>query len=327
MTTEWTAIANTLSRLLWSLPWRTDLIHFYERLGGASSARHRPLSADLGIARCAARCAAGADRAGLWSRGGGGRRLAAGALAVRTRRTTCAPADRAGPSLAGGARIPTRCAANGPRLTLHELLNVGFDVSVVVDVETVGRNRTRRMMELAYNAARLVTRDERLLDTRAEQVYADSQRVLHESTQQSFHLVTVAVLVSGATRDELEHHVAIIRDRLGSTLRLMRVAGAQDQLLRLWSSAPTRQLDLPLKPWNMLSHGVGCCAGSDRLPRRQSHRRHPVGHRCRPSRAVVPRSLPQQPGRTHVHPGQNRLRQDLVFEHGDDAGGLGRAGR
>src|SRR5215210_553266 len=62
-------------------------------------------------------------------------------------------------------------------------------------------------------------------------------------------------------RDELEQHVAVLRDRLGSTLRLMRVAGAQDQLLRLWSPAPTRGLDLPLKPWNMLSHGVGCCAG------------------------------------------------------------------
>lgn len=117
------------------------------------------------------------------------------------------------------------------------------------------------MMELAYSAARLVTRDDRLLDTRAEQVYADSQRVLHASTQQGFHLVTIAVLVSGATREALEQHVAVITERLGSTLRLMRVAGAQDQLLRLWSPAPNKGLDLPLKPWNMLSHGVGCCAG------------------------------------------------------------------
>jgi len=145
--------------------------------------------------------------------------------------------------------------------TLHELLDVGFDVSVVVDVQTVSRNKTRRMMELAYNAARLVTREETLIDTRAEQVYADSQRVLHASTQQGFHLVTVAVLVSGPTRDALEQHVAVIRERLGSSLRLLRVAGAQDQLLRLWSPAPTKRLDLPLKPWNMLSHGVGCCAG------------------------------------------------------------------
>ncbi len=44
-------------------------------------------------------------------------------------------------------------------------------------------------------------------------------------------------------------------------MRLTRIAGAQDELIRLWSSTPTRRLDAPLKPWNMLSHGVGCCAG------------------------------------------------------------------
>src|SRR5215210_3191322 len=62
-------------------------------------------------------------------------------------------------------------------------------------------------------------------------------------------------------RDELEQHVAVLEERLGSALRLMRVAGAQDQLIRLWSPTPTKKLDLPLKQWNMLSHGVGCCAG------------------------------------------------------------------
>ncbi|MDQ5852632.1 MAG: hypothetical protein M3380_11300, partial [Chloroflexota bacterium] len=144
---------------------------------------------------------------------------------------------------------------------LHDLLTVDFDVSVVVDVQTVGRTKARRMMELAYNAARLVTRDDTLIDTRAEQVYADSQRVLHATTQQSLHLVTIAVLVSGDSRAALEQHVAVLTERLGSTLRLMRVAGVQDQLLRLWSPTPTTKLDLPLKRWNMLSHGVGCCAG------------------------------------------------------------------
>ena len=138
---------------------------------------------------------------------------------------------------------------------------MGFDVSVVVDVQTVPRNRARRKMELAYNAARLVTRDDQLIDTRAEQVFTDAQRVLHETTQQGFHLVTIAVLVSGDTRSALEQHIAVILERLGSALRLMRVAGVQDQVLRLWSPAPTVRLDLPRKGWNMLSHGVGCCAG------------------------------------------------------------------
>jgi hypothetical protein len=138
---------------------------------------------------------------------------------------------------------------------------VDFDVSVAVDIQTVPRNKARRMMELAYNAARLVARDDQVIDTRAEQVFSDAQQVLHATTQQGFHRVTIAVLVSGDSGAALDQHVAMMQDRLGSTLRLMRVAGVQDQLLKLWSPTPTRKLDLPLKSWNMLSHGVGCCAG------------------------------------------------------------------
>ena len=256
----WVAVADTLSRLLWSLPWRTDLVHFYERLSERHlrGVDHYLLSSESETVQ----------RASLQTQlahtfGGEAEALDALPPVIRCPYTihdaALEPTEPGHPWLAVLHSYEMR--GEWTALTLHELLDVGFDVSVVVDVETVGRNRTRRMMELAYNAARISARDERLLDTRAEQVYVDSQRVLHESTQQSFHLVTVAVLVSGATRLELEHHVAIIRDRLGSTLRLMRVAGAQDQLLRLWSSAPTRQLDLPRKPWNVLSHGVGCCAG------------------------------------------------------------------
>ncbi len=257
---DWAAIADALSRILWPLPWGAELIRFYERLG------ERHLRAIEHYLLCwpppdVQPDAVQAQLAQLL-----GREVDSAAsmppiigCAYEARDSYLQPLEAGYPYLAVLQSYELR--GTWSATTLHDLLTVDFDVSVVVDVQTIGRTKARRMMELAYNAARLVTRDETLIDTRAEQVYADSQRVLHATTQQSLHRVTIAVLVSGDSRAALERHVAVITERLGSTLRLMRVAGAQDQLLRLWSPAPTKKLDLPLKGWNMLSHGVGCCAG------------------------------------------------------------------
>ena len=259
-TSSWTAIANTLSRILWSLPWRTDMIHFYERL----QERHLRAIDHFVLTWEPHDVQREALEAQLKQAFGREVESVDGMPPIircpyTSRDTYLEPSESGYPYLAVLHSYEMRGAWDAT--TLHDLLTVGFDVSVVVDIQTVSRNRTRRMMELAYNAARLVARDDALIDTRAEQVFADSQRVLHETTQQAFHLVTVAVLVSGESRSALEQHVAVLTERLGSTLRLMRIAGAQDQLLRLWSPMPTKKLDLPLKPWNMLSHGVGCCAG------------------------------------------------------------------
>jgi hypothetical protein len=256
----WTAIANALARILWPLPWRAEMMRFYERL----QERHLRAIDHYLLTWEPSDIQPEALQAQL--RQAFGREVEALAslppiigCAYEAKDTYLQPSEPGYPYLAVLHSYEMR--GEWDATTLHDLLNVEFDVSVVVDVQTMGRNKARRMMELAYNAARLVTRDDTLIDTRAEQVFSDSQRVLHESTQQGFHLVTVAVLVSGETRATLEQHVAVITERLGSTLRLMRVAGAQDHLIRLWSPTPTKKLDLPLKQWNMLSHGVGCCAG------------------------------------------------------------------
>lgn len=144
--------------------------------------------------------------------------------------------------------------------TLHDLLNVPFDISIVVDSSPEPRNKAMRMAEIAHSAARMVQRDEKLLDTRAEHVFHDSYRVLHELRHQALHYVTIAILVPGETEAALESNVAEIAGRLGTSLRLTRVAGTQGELLKLWSPQPTKRLDIPQTAWNMLSHGLGCCA-------------------------------------------------------------------
>jgi hypothetical protein len=256
----WTEIARALSLILWSLPWRSDLIEYYGKL----QERHLRTTDHYLLAWPPAEVQASALQAQLKHAFGRDVELIDSMPPVigcpyETRDTLLEPTEPGHPYLAVLHSYEIR--GEWDAATLHPLLDVGFEVSVVVDVQTLPRNAARRKMELAYNAARLVARDNQVIDTRAEQVFADSQRVLHESTQQGFHLVTIAVLVSGATRAALEQHVDEITDRLGSTLRLTRAAGAQDQLIKLWSPVPTKRIDAPLKPWNMLSHGVGCCAG------------------------------------------------------------------
>jgi hypothetical protein len=145
--------------------------------------------------------------------------------------------------------------------TLHALLDAPYDLALAIDVQTPNRARAMRQVELAHNAARSVVNDARLKDARAERAEVDSQHALHELTRQGLHDVQLTVLVAGETREELEAHVVETRDRLGSALRLMRPAGVQAEILKLWSTTPSSQIDLPWKRRNMYSQGLGCLAG------------------------------------------------------------------
>lgn len=145
--------------------------------------------------------------------------------------------------------------------SLHMLLNQPFDVALAIDLHTLGRNQAMRMAELAYNTAKMLSRDTQLIDVRAQRVQADSERVMHALTRESLHLVQLAVLVSGETREALDQHVSVIQGVLGSQLRLVRPAGVQGEALKLWSTTPANEIELPWSRRAMLSHGVGCLTG------------------------------------------------------------------
>jgi hypothetical protein len=145
--------------------------------------------------------------------------------------------------------------------TLHPLLASTYDVAIAIDIMTLARSKAQRLAEMAHNAATLVAKDKKLLDMRAERVTRDSQYALHELRHQTLHEIQLAVLVGGSTPEELEINVADIRDRLGPKLRLMRAAGAQGEVLKLFSTSPRVQLEAPWKPRTQLSHAVGCMAG------------------------------------------------------------------
>lgn len=173
--------------------------------------------------------------------------------------TRLAPEEPGMPWLAGLLAYDVRGVWDAA--TLHGLLDVTYDVALAIDVHTYRRPTAMQKAELAHNAARVVARDQQVMDLRAHRVMAAAEHVMHELVRQNLHSVQIAALVGGTTAEELEANVAETTSRLGSQLRFMRPLNSQRELLKLWSLAPRSRIDAPLKPRTMLSHGVGCCFG------------------------------------------------------------------
>lgn len=256
----WASVGDALDSLLWRLPWTKEMVRFYEAL----QHRHLRSATYLLIAWPPPDVSAQAIAATL--RHATGRQVQIldalpsvleGPYVEELSRLQ--PEQPGTPWLAGLLSYDARGVWDAT--TLHGLLDVTYDVAVAIDIFTMSRNRAMRAAEMAYNAARVVARDAQVIDMRAGRVIAAAERVMHELVHESLHTVQIGVLVGGATAEELEINVAETSSRLGSQLRLMRPAGAQGELLKLWSPTPRNQIEAPLKPRTMLSHGVGCCLG------------------------------------------------------------------
>ncbi|NJO83369.1 MAG: hypothetical protein HC828_11490, partial [Blastochloris sp.] len=143
----------------------------------------------------------------------------------------------------------------------HDLISLPLDTTIALDIVTLNRNRSQRVAEMAYNAAKLVARDHNLVDLRGEQVVSDAREVLAHLKSQTLHAIQIAILVRGRTREELEANVVTVRNVFGPRLKLMRPSGAQRSALQLFSTLPRSRLDAPWKPRTQLSKVVGCAAG------------------------------------------------------------------
>jgi hypothetical protein len=153
------------------------------------------------------------------------------------------------------------CAGEWNATLFHDLISLNMDLTIALDITTMSRNKAQRVAEMAYNAARLVANDRRLVDTRGEQVVVDAREVLTQLKGQTLHQLQVAILVRGATKEELEANVVTVRDLFGPRLKLLRPLGAQGAALKLFSTTPRSRLDAPWKPRTQLSKAVGCAAG------------------------------------------------------------------
>jgi hypothetical protein len=256
----WSAIGDALDTLLWRLPWLKETTRFYETL------QHGHLRSAAYVLIAWPPPDVSADSIAATLRHATGRPVTIldqlpSVLdgPYQEQATVLRPEQSGAPWLT--ALLGYDARGSWDATTLHALLDVPYDVAIAIDVHTLSRNQAMRAAEMAYNAARVVARDAQIVDVRAQRVIGAAERVMHELVNESLHTVQIAVLVAGATEEELETHVAETRGRLGPQLRLLRPAGAQGEALKLWSATPRGQIDAPCKPRTVLSHGAGCCLG------------------------------------------------------------------
>lgn len=258
----WTSFATALASVVWALPWLKDIGAFYEDLGRAllRSVEHYIVTWDDG------RVPADALRDGLAS---ALQRPVVVADRLPTTLTTDYTVDeqaaRIVPDLPGHPHLAVLrsydMGGSWDATTLHRLLDLDGDVAIAIDVQTLGNSQALRGVELAVRTAQTILRTTKVMDPRAERVVSDGLAVMHRLDAEALHLVQIAVLVAAETPLALSRSVMTVRDLFGSTLRMQPVAGAQGELIKLWSTTPATQIDAPWRRYTVLSHGVGCCLG------------------------------------------------------------------
>jgi hypothetical protein len=256
---SWATIADALATVLWPLPWMKEMIRFYEHL----TLRHIRSVTYVLIAWHPSEISG----EGL----GNTLRLATGRDVQVIEQVPNAlkgnyveMSGKLRPEQPGNPWLQVLTAydmrGNWHATTLHQILDVPFDVAISVDIHTVPRNSASRSAEFAYNAARLAMAGKQK-DPQAERKYVDAEYVMHALMQQSLHDVNLAILVSGDTEQDLRNNAAMIQSQMGMSLKLTTVHGVQGELIKLWSTARKREIQAPLSTRNMLSNGIGCLAG------------------------------------------------------------------
>ncbi|MBC8161316.1 MAG: hypothetical protein H7Z42_08860, partial [Roseiflexaceae bacterium] len=257
----WQAFGATLSQVVWPVPWMREMVQFYEaleqkHLRSASyyllvwetpdvSPEALVLSVQQATGRTVQLCSSLPPVIGT-------------TYQVDEQRSQLRPATPGHPHLAVLRSYDIRGTWDAE--TLHPLLAGKFDVSLAIDVRTFPHHRLSRALELAKRTA-LAVISEGKDDPQAVLKYQQADQGMYRINSESLHDVQIAVLVHGETAEALATNLALTRDKLGSALRLDAVAGAQAELIKLWSTTPTTKIDAPLRARNMWSHGVGCALG------------------------------------------------------------------
>ncbi|MFL5805520.1 MAG: hypothetical protein ACJ8CR_27755 [Roseiflexaceae bacterium] len=257
---SWGSLADALDSILWRLRWMKENVRFYETLQRQHlrSATYILLTwepPELGVGAIVGtlRQATGRPVQVLTQ-------LPPFLDSVYLKQTSCLKPESLGAPWLTGA-LCYELQGELDATTLHALLNERYDVALAIDITTLRKEKAQRVAELAYNASRLLAVDTKVLDTRAVGVRNSAQRVMHELKRQSLHTVQLAILVSGASEEELAANYATTEKKLGTQVKWLRPPFQQGEILKFFSTTPRTQIEAPLRPRSSLSQGVGCLAG------------------------------------------------------------------
>ena len=257
---RWQGVAEALERALWKLPWQDEMHRFYTALG----ARHLRSATYLLLLWPPPEVSPQAIQATLQQTLRSEVRL----LDALPSMIRCPYVEQDGCLVPEEPGAPYLTALTSYDMrgdwslrTLHPLLDATYDVAIAIDIETLPRHGAQRLAEMAHTTATVTGRDRTMKDARGERVALHADYVLHQLPHQALHNVQVSLLVGGDTPEALETNATTTATKLGASLRLMRLRGAQGELVKFFSAAPARAIDVPHKTRNVLSEGVGCAAG------------------------------------------------------------------
>lgn len=260
--TEWLLLGEVMETLIWPRPYLDDMAAFYEALG----AQHlraatyivitwEPVNAQAqeiidSLTYATGRAVRRRERLPAALRG---------SVRVDERNARLVPERPGDPyvSLLRSYQMPVPFDAS----VLHPLMDLDCDLAIAVDVQTLTHGQAQTLAEMQMSAAQVALRTNNAVDPNTEQRAYDAERVLYDLRTQSLHQVQIAVMVTGEDAKALAKNTAAARDRLGVTVRMEPVAGSQAELIRLFSSMPSTQIDAAWRREDMLSKGVGCLFG------------------------------------------------------------------
>lgn len=146
---------------------------------------------------------------------------------------------------------------------LVTLLRQTFPVSLAIDVErNISANEALRELVKYENVLQDVLANARSRDPKAEGALRDVQIAMMKANQGlGLHFTTTVVAVKGATLDEVRENVEAIRTLTAARLALVMLPGGQGQLLKFFTAARRKEINLPEISHNVTSDGMAVLSG------------------------------------------------------------------
>jgi len=141
--------------------------------------------------------------------------------------------------------------------TFSQLLQGDMELAISIDVNTLPRMKAQRATTDAHTILReAIYGKNAVKDPRAERAFVDVNYAMGQLDQQNIHEIAYAFLIQAPNLKALDRQTHTMRDQLGARMRLDVLAGAQREYLKLFTTQPSKQIEMPLPRRNALSENI-----------------------------------------------------------------------
>lgn len=145
--------------------------------------------------------------------------------------------------------------------TMHRLLLMPFPLAVSVDVETLNMDKAQFRLQNAYNGLYAQLNQQSKFggkDARSEEAFHAAQSTLHIlEAGERLHMVRLSILVKAPSVAKLHEYGAHISNALSTHARLRLELGQQKEWLKFFTTIPSSEIRIDVRPAPVLSGGAG----------------------------------------------------------------------